>query len=161
MTQLPMSPDRPARAHWLDATAGEGPAALLLCDEHAKVLRMNEAARQTLAWGEVLLLRADASLAVLSHGTGLLALRSAVRAAARDGAAHALTLRHGPAQLRVSVAPLPGRVGPGPFALLSLGQGLGATPQALADLLTDLLTDLPTDLPTDGRDKPLTQTAAF
>jgi len=135
MTQLPIFPGRPV--------------ALLLCDEHAKVLRMNEAARQTLAAGEVLLLREDASLAVLSHGTGLLALRSAVRAAARYGAAQVLTLRHGPAQLQVSVAPMPGHDGPWPWALLALGQGADATPHALADLLAG------------WHDKPLAQTAGF
>ena len=149
MTQLPTFTDRTVRAHWPDATPAGCAAALLLCDEHAKVLRMNEAARQTLASGEVLMLREDASLAVLSHGTGLLALRSAVRAAARGGMTHALTLRHGPAQLQVSVAPLLGHDSPRPFALLALGQDASATPNALADLLAG------------WHDKPLAQTAGF
>lgn len=149
MTHLPTDPARANAARRSDAPPGADQPALLLCDEHAKVLLMNDAAQQALAAGEVLSLRTDASLSVRSHGAGLLALRSAVRAAARDGLAQSLSLRHGPAVLQVSVTPLLGHDSHWPCALLALGQGAGATPHSLADLLAG------------WQDKPLAQTAGL
>lgn len=149
MTHLPAVPASPWGAPGSVAAPELDRPALLLCDEHAKVLLMNDAAQLALAAGEVLSLRTDASLSVRSHGAGLLALRSAVRAAARDGLAQSLLLRHGPAVLQVSVAPLLGHDNHWPCALLALGQGAGATPRSLADLLAG------------WQDKPLAQTAGL
>jgi len=123
--------------------------ALLLCNERARVLLANDAARLALAGGEVMALREDGSLVVRSHGAGLLALRSAVRLAARDGLAQSIELRHGAAALQVSVSPLLGGDSQWPCALLALGQGASATPHSLADLLAA------------WHDKPLVQTAGL
>ena len=120
-------------------TAG-GPAdglaqpALLLCDEDCQVVLANDAARRLLGEGAVMLWRGRGVLAVRSHGVGWLALRKAVRQAAREGLAQTVELRHGAATLRVSVAPLLGADAHWPCALLALGDL--ATPQSLADLLS-------------------------
>ncbi len=94
---------------------------VLVCDARSQPLLFNEAARRELAEGGVLVLLTDGSLEV-PGGSGLLALRQAVHAAACEHRQQLVLLRCGERTLMVAVQPL--RSGPAepPCAVLLLGR---------------------------------------